>query len=215
MADRSVPDDNSPRPAKSSKVQSEFLEAFAPRAKGPSWLDSDVGNSATAVATTSDRPIHNSDPLTTSDETPSEDEDDVAPNNAESAAMSDLDWMRARMRRSLDEEPSTDKVFHQEGLDDDDGDDEPDRAGRASPEIHAEALDDSSQQSSALQTKRLFLRNLAYVCTEDDIRQEFGRFGTIEQVGPCSFQCLPFALPCDDHSIGTTEVLSDVDHRER
>lgn len=47
-------------------------------------------------------------------------------------------------------------------------------------------------------TSRLFLRNLSYTVTEDDVQAHFSKFGTLDEVSPDSFisGCIPhFGLP--------------------
>ena len=48
-----------------------------------------------------------------------------------------------------------------------------------------EALRDSSVETKIMDTGRLFIRNLPYVCTEEDITELFKNFGTLNEV-----QCL-------------------------
>ncbi|KDN51926.1 hypothetical protein RSAG8_00477, partial [Rhizoctonia solani AG-8 WAC10335] len=97
---------------KSSKVKDDFMEAFAHRNKGPSWLDSDAG-----VATASELAPNQSAPRAApSDGELSENPDEDA-DNADPTPMSDLDWMRARMKKNLDDEPPAEKAFYQDDLD--------------------------------------------------------------------------------------------------
>ncbi|KAJ1310022.1 hypothetical protein OPQ81_006777 [Rhizoctonia solani] len=161
----------SSKATKSSKVQDDFMEAFAHRNKGPSWLDNEAGTSSVPGVAPKQPPPQ----IASSDEGSSRNEDDQAIDNVDPAPISDLDWMRARMKKNLDE-PIVEKTFFQ-----DDFDNEPE-AGQTDPANGVDAPTEPAEICPSLQTRRLFLRNLAYVCTEDDIRTEFSRFGTIEQV---------------------------------
>ncbi|CAE6406142.1 unnamed protein product, partial [Rhizoctonia solani] len=155
---------------KPSKAQNDFMDAFTHRNKGPSWLDDDAGMTLTSeIAQNRLAPLD-----APSDGELSQSEGDS--DNPEPTPMSDLDWMRARMKKNLDDEPSVEKTFYQ---------DESDNETKAERTGPTDDVDDSTGPTEAapsLQTRRLFLRNLAYVCTEDEIRAEFGRFGTVEQV---------------------------------
>ncbi|KEP53003.1 multiple RNA-binding domain protein [Rhizoctonia solani 123E] len=155
---------------KSSKVQEDFMEAFAHRNKGPSWLDNDV-DMASASEIAPNQPASRAAP---SDEESLENADQSNVDNAEPTPMSDLDWMRARMKKNLDDEPRVEKAFYQ-----DESDHEAEQTGSTD---EVEALAEPTETVPSLQTRRLFLRNLAYICTEDEIRAEFSRFGPIEQV---------------------------------
>ncbi|KAF8758741.1 RNA recognition motif [Rhizoctonia solani] len=161
--------------SKSSKAQDDFIEAFTRRSKGPSWLDSDAGTAAAFEAVTKQSSFQK----TPSEEQRSENENenDQIVENGESVPMSDLDWMRARMKKNLDED-LVEKPFYQ------DNSHEEIEVEHASPANAVDPLPESPEISTAtpFQTRRLFLRNLAYVCTEDEIRSEFSRFGTVEQV---------------------------------
>jgi multiple RNA-binding domain-containing protein 1 len=79
--------------------------------------------------------------------------------------ISDLDWMKMHLKGSLEE-----KVFEQ--------DEEPEP-----PSQVAEGNDDQDPATTTiLQTSRLFLRNLTFTCTEDDLMELFKPFGEVSQV---------------------------------
>ncbi|KAG2133823.1 uncharacterized protein EDB93DRAFT_1173636 [Suillus bovinus] len=89
---------------------------------------------------------------------------DGPPNNE---AISDLEWMKQRMNAS---DSLPDKVFEQ-------SDNEHEVNQSAIPEEH---LDSSTK--TILQTSRLFLRNLAFSCTEAEIMELFQPFGEVVKV---------------------------------
>jgi len=88
------------------------------------------------------------------------------PDNNET--VSDLEWMRRRMNLASDSSP--DKVFEQ-------SDDEHEVHQSAVPEEH-----EDSTTKTIMQTSRLFLRNLAFSCTENEIMELFQPFGEVAQV---------------------------------
>jgi multiple RNA-binding domain-containing protein 1 len=88
------------------------------------------------------------------------------PDNNET--VSDLEWMRRRMNLASDSSP--DKVFEQ-------SDDE--------HEVHQSAVSEEHEDSTTktiMRTSRLFLRNLAFSCTENEIMELFQPFGEVAQV---------------------------------
>ncbi|KAL1612184.1 Multiple RNA-binding domain-containing protein 1 [Paraconiothyrium brasiliense] len=107
----------------------------------------------------------------------------------EAGPVSDADWLRSRTNRVLDL------------VDDDDEDPTPPTANKEEVEAieeitEAEAAEPGvppaeeaqeadaapSEEDKVRQTGRLFLRNLHYDVNEDDIREQFSKFGTIEEV---------------------------------
>ncbi|KAG1751710.1 hypothetical protein EDB19DRAFT_1673095 [Suillus lakei] len=83
-------------------------------------------------------------------------------------AVSDLEWMRRRMNIVSDLPP--DRVFEQ-------SDDESDVNQSTVPEVHQD-----SATKTIMQTSRLFLRNLAFSCTEAEIMELSQPFGEVAQV---------------------------------
>ncbi|KAG2343892.1 RNA-binding domain-containing protein [Suillus weaverae] len=83
-------------------------------------------------------------------------------------AVSDLEWMRRRMNLVSDSLP--DKVFEQ-------SDDEHEVNQSAVPEEHQDLT-----TKTIMQTSRLFLRNLAFSCTEAEIMELSQPFGEVAQV---------------------------------
>ncbi|CAE6446337.1 unnamed protein product, partial [Rhizoctonia solani] len=157
---------------KPSKAQDDFMEAFTNRNKGPSWLDSGAGTVVTSKVVSKQLALQ----TTSLEEQQPDNEDSEAVDGASSAPISDLDWMRTRMKKNLDDDLPVEKAFYQDSSD---GEAEAERITSANT---ADTSSESLRNTPSLETTRLFLRNLAYVCTEDEIRAEFSRFGTIEQV---------------------------------
>lgn len=128
---------------------------------------------------------------------PADEDDEILP-DAESptlAAVSDMDWLKLRTNQNPEEslDPSTEQaegegeggsnseanggnVSDEEMVDADSND----KAGR--PYNRKSGEHDASVEKIT-QTGRLFLRNLSYTITEDDISELFDPFGEIEEVG--------------------------------
>jgi len=102
-------------------------------------------------------------------------------------AISDLEWMRHRMKSASDVSP--DKVF--EESDDEHGD------------VDHSAVPDEPRdpaKNAIMRTSRLFLRNLAFSCTEAELIQQFQPFGEVAQVRTC-LVCIQAMKNC----IGTSD----------
>ncbi|KAK7046017.1 Multiple RNA-binding domain-containing protein 1 [Paramarasmius palmivorus] len=138
--------------SKKDSQMAEFLEVMAPK-KGPSWANE---AQTQPEASTSAKKIDDKDV------------DMVVPEEG----LSDLDWMRRRMTSNVDE---AEKAFEQ-------SDEEEDGNRNANPtEIEPEEPKDTTKET-ILQTSRLFVRNLAFSCSEDDLQELFSPYGQISQV---------------------------------
>ncbi|KAG7085951.1 hypothetical protein E1B28_003479 [Marasmius oreades] len=104
--------------------------------------------------------------------------------------VSDTDWLKRRMSKNVD---GVEKVFEQS--DDEDVDDDVET-------ILAPPPTDPTKET-ILQTGRLFVRNLAFSCTKEDLEELFSPFGTVSQVH------IPLAFDTSGgtgHSKGTAYV---------
>lgn len=128
--------------------------------------------------------------------------DDVKPQETEEAPQTsvdatDDDWLRSRTNRLLDLVDPDDlpQPAEQAALDEavrDDGEntntlhsshevvseDAPDQAN----DQGAEATGADDAIATITRTSRLFVRNLPYTATEEDLHQKFGEFGTLQEV---------------------------------
>lgn len=123
------------------------------------------------------------------------------------SAVSDMDWLRSKVG---DQETNRQEASGGESEEDNDGQEAPvgkasgkaARGGsdkvtvggqaRGSPEgregggLHpsrqADSDDGNDEEESGLSVGRLFVRNLPYTCTEDDLRDLFGSFGALSEV---------------------------------
>ncbi|KAJ3710720.1 hypothetical protein C8R42DRAFT_729164 [Lentinula raphanica] len=89
------------------------------------------------------------------------------------AGLSDMEWMRRRMAENTKE-----KVYHQS-----DNEDESQNVEKPLDlEMNADEETKDPAIDTILQTSRLFVRNLAFSCTESDLSTLFGKFGELSQV---------------------------------
>ncbi|KAJ7632476.1 hypothetical protein FB45DRAFT_912538 [Roridomyces roridus] len=146
----------SPPPADSQLVD-DFLKVMQPRGtKGRTWA-----NEAAPTA-----PV---------DVSPPEEMDQDGEEPVREEGLSDLEWMRRRMSKNAD---VVEKAFEQ-------SDEEGDEPKPVSVPVDAPASDEPPQdptKETILQTARLFVRNLAFSCTDADIQEFFSPFGEISQV---------------------------------
>ncbi|KAN0136550.1 hypothetical protein V8E53_005597 [Lactarius tabidus] len=81
--------------------------------------------------------------------------------------LTDVEWMRQRMKGGVEDTTDPEKVFEQSDSEDQ-AVDVPD--------------DEDPTARTILQTSRLFIRNLTFTCTEDELRGLFQPFGTVSQI---------------------------------
>ncbi|KAL0952891.1 hypothetical protein HGRIS_007110 [Hohenbuehelia grisea] len=146
----------------------EFLEVMRPRGnKGRSWAN-DVGQPIAGPSkATNDNP-------TISEPAVEEASDDVPMGDANGGGqeLSDAEWMRRHMSKKVD----TPAAFEQ------DEEVMRDPPSKASKEALPSVAPQDSNRETILQTSRLFLRNLAYSCTESDLQEVLHPFGEISQI---------------------------------
>lgn len=115
---------------------------------------------------------------------------------ATETATSDLDWLRARTSRTLGLDSDSEESDHEDNQQSKDEEPESDKESEHETEItpvtpsatdssdteHQTASKLSPAESKILKTGRLFVRNLVYGVTEDDLRTLFSPYGGIEEV---------------------------------
>ena len=122
----------------------------------------------------------------------------------EPVAVDDDDWLRSRTNRLLDLMDPDDALLSQKNdtaqppptdsgaaTDIPEGDKSADDAAEPVAQDHPAAETSSTPDTLDVirRTSRLFVRNLPYGATEDDIREEFGKFGAIEEVRDSLHSC--------------------------
>ncbi|KII90259.1 hypothetical protein PLICRDRAFT_40464 [Plicaturopsis crispa FD-325 SS-3] len=137
----------------------QFLQVMQPRTKpGPSWA-----NESHSISTETSSANANAAPPTN--------EEAQSPETREEG-ISDLDWMKRRMTQTVDADPE--KVFDQS---DEEMAVEPPQSKSAPVQEETDPV-----KQTLLQTSRLFVRNLAFSCTDADLTELFAPFGAISQV---------------------------------
>jgi multiple RNA-binding domain-containing protein 1 len=81
--------------------------------------------------------------------------------------LTDMEWMLQRMKEGVVDADSPEKVFEQS--------DSEEESQRVSEEKNP-------TEETILRTARLFVRNLTFTCTEEELRPLFQPFGTVSQV---------------------------------
>ncbi|KAG0205819.1 hypothetical protein BGX33_007733 [Mortierella sp. NVP41] len=106
------------------------------------------------------------------------------------SAVSDLDWLKSRMAKPADATPTDEEAKSGDEKEDEKSDSEstPAPAPKIAQEppnrpviISAEEEEETAKNLIA-DTGRLFVRNLPYTCTEDDLRKLFEKFGPLSEV---------------------------------
>ncbi|KAH9039133.1 hypothetical protein EDB85DRAFT_2132081 [Lactarius pseudohatsudake] len=84
--------------------------------------------------------------------------------------LTDMEWMRRRMKGGVEDPTSSEKPFEQSDSED-----------------QAEKVPDNEDPTvkTILHTARLFVRNLTFTCTEDELRGLFQPFGAVSQCSAC------------------------------
>ncbi len=92
--------------------------------------------------------------------------------------LTDMEWMRQRMKGGVEDASNSEKLFEQS--------DSEDQAEKV-PD------DEGPTVKTILHTARLFVRNLTFTSTEDELRGLFQPFGAVSQVSR------PYMLRCAQH----------------
>ncbi|RDX46000.1 RNA-binding domain-containing protein [Lentinus brumalis] len=151
------------------ELAEQFMQVMQPRSKkGPSWKDDDPAAvasgsilvDASSKSTKSRKGKEKVDPTGEDDTAASQDPD----------AVTDLDWLRRHTTQSA--AVAAEKAFEQ-------SDDEPMEAD-GDEEVDESTPDPT--RATISQTSRLFLRNLPFSCTEDELRELFETHGDVSQV---------------------------------
>ncbi|GLB44335.1 putative RNA recognition motif containing protein [Lyophyllum shimeji] len=153
-----------------AELEEQYMKVMQPRTKkARTWANEEQPEPAAV-------PIPEQEPE------PEVAEGDVAMRDETSAAkdeaVSDLEWMKQRMSKTVD---VVERAFEQS-----DDEDESGTRPLKSTEKEQEAVEPEAQKDptieTILETARLFVRNLAFSCTEEDLVELFQPFGAISQV---------------------------------
>lgn len=165
----------------------EFLSVMAPKHKRKAWMNNEDLDSAPAAPPVPESPA--SKKRKAERTTAAQDADvplAVAPNDhvAEDEELDDLEYMRRRMRHKIAgaDEP---KAFEQSDDEADADEDEAEEnlpAERRRADLVAAQRKDEENIDTIMQSGRLFVRNLPFTATEDEVAAFFASFGPVEQV---------------------------------
>lgn len=185
-------------------LTAEFLNVMNPRnKKGPAWADGTLAKTTAMPAARGNSPEAQPTPQAVEEQNPSARDE-----------MSDLEWMKSRMTDIRE-----DKGFEQSDNEDDQKPVEVVDATKVDSSIlfclliliyirHSQpvevTLDPSNSQEitrqTILSTARLFVRNLTFSCTTEELQELFGRFGELDQVSYKHFDFFyPVRHACEYH----------------
>ncbi|KAG8843018.1 Multiple RNA-binding domain-containing protein 1 [Serendipita sp. 405] len=191
------------------------------RGVGPSWANEEVENpGASAAAAAISSRLKNKKKA--DDAVDKENEREEA--TADQGEVSDMEWMRRRMRASQvdDNDMREEKMFEQS---DEDEDDRMQGVEKTAQEPKAqqptEEVSSDPTRDAILSNGRLFVRNLAFSCTEQELSTHFATFGDIEQVhlpvdtssNPKGFGYIRFKNP--SHALAAYEALDKASFQGR
>ncbi|OSX56663.1 hypothetical protein POSPLADRAFT_1175052 [Postia placenta MAD-698-R-SB12] len=159
-----VSEDAGVKSTKGGDQLDEYLQAMKPRTqKGPSWANDEPKKGKKAKP-------------------PSPEHDAQADANAEEPpvdeGVSDMDWFK-RHTKLVHETPNehpAERVYEQSD------DESVDQSPKQPPDSAEEEPPPDPVKTTILQTARLFLRNLAFASTEDELRELFECHGEVTQV---------------------------------
>lgn len=81
--------------------------------------------------------------------------------------LTDMEWMRQRMKEGVVGADNPEKAFEQSDSEE---------------ESQGVSEENDPTEETILRTARLFVRNLAFACTEEELRPLFQPFGVVSQV---------------------------------
>ncbi|KAK9453544.1 hypothetical protein V1511DRAFT_527760 [Dipodascopsis uninucleata] len=115
----------------------------------------------------------------------SNNEASLAPVLRDTSSMTDEEWMLARRKRIVDENTEEQEISVVDSSLDADVLAASQESNHSLEEVEQVVNDISETEKNCAiirSTKRLFLRNLSFICSEDDLRELFSPFGTLEEV---------------------------------
>ncbi|KAI0702632.1 hypothetical protein C8Q76DRAFT_802236 [Earliella scabrosa] len=173
---KAKPSTDKSKKGSTSQLEDEFIQVMQPRTKkGPSWKDDDplptTGPSTSTDRTGEPSTKKKSQKLKHGDqEEKREGADRLTPEATE--PVSDLDWLRRHTKATVDADMVPEKDFEQS--DDESSDDDHDN-------VEIDTIPVDPTKSTILATSRLFVRNLAFTCTESELLELFQTHGEVSQ----------------------------------
>ena len=168
--------------------------------KSSKTLNSDNKSSVTSAnkqKSAGDDELNQSDDGSSEDQNDEETEEELTEQQQQANQMSDLEYLRSKMNAEFSDSDFSDdedesqlkerKDDHSESGNDDD--DEMELTNSSATAANQSALtqkqdniDDEGENESVAETGRIFVRNLPYACSEEDIRSFFEKYGEIADV---------------------------------
>ncbi|GJJ13997.1 hypothetical protein Clacol_008254 [Clathrus columnatus] len=142
----------------------EFISVMEPRKNIPAWADGPLSHPQT-------RRTQEKEPKKVNNTVKSQQADD---------AISDMDWLKSRMNPEI-EQP---KEFEQSDDEDNPSDDRAQQEKNGSSTVVHDLPSDPKEdiKQTILLTRRLFVRNLTFSCTSEELTELFEKYGPIDQV---------------------------------
>ncbi|KAJ2744684.1 Multiple RNA-binding domain-containing protein 1 [Coemansia sp. BCRC 34301] len=182
----------------------EFLQVMAPRANNKTWTNDDylewhttelaAVNSAVAArreqleseaSATPDKSAKSTGKKAAAAASTASVKSDAAADSQDSgSSMSDMEWLRKHMssKIDIDDIDEADAKTSTEAIEAGPADTTADDGGEAANNSTDLAVAVASIVSQIQDTGRLFIRNLPYLATEEDLRAAFERFGPLSEV---------------------------------
>ncbi|KZS95372.1 hypothetical protein SISNIDRAFT_451955 [Sistotremastrum niveocremeum HHB9708] len=156
--------DNTEKPTEQTDkpALSKFMDVMKPRNNLQTWANEDLGSHL---------------PTAASDAIPIVAQPEETPVEENNEGLSDLEWMKRRMQQGMSSVVE-EKAFEQ-------SDDEEDGVKASNPPLFESKVDEvapDQTKQTILETGRLFIRNLPFSTTADELEQQFSSFGEISQV---------------------------------
>ncbi|GLD98776.1 hypothetical protein PINS_up007494 [Pythium insidiosum] len=172
----------------SSAEFQEFLETMQARSKSKFWANDDVQDPETAAKAAAeakkllgdDSDDEDDDEVHVPKAEQTEEEQDAAPKKE----MSDLDFLRSKVNKKLDQEAAEEEQEQEEEDDDDEDDDdmEEDEEQDDATKTPSQPQESSGAAADEKPTARLFVRNLPFTAVEEDLTDLFSGFGELVEV---------------------------------
>ncbi|KZO97523.1 RNA-binding domain-containing protein [Calocera viscosa TUFC12733] len=190
--------DGKPEPKKDTQ-KDKFVNAMAPRSKGRTWADDLLPAPDPAKPEKQKKKTKPSQTDAVNGTGHEAHTDAVEEEDVREEGISDLEWMRRRMTKSI-EADAEGKAFEQS--------DEEDAAEPEAPvetKLSTSEAEKQQTKETILTTGRLFLRNLAYTCTSSELQEHFAPYGEVQQAHlpltpartPSGLAYITFAKPED------------------
>ncbi|CAG8545497.1 6357_t:CDS:10 [Diversispora eburnea] len=173
----------------------EFLEVMQPRSKSKTWANDDLTILDKKRSTVKIQKDDSDDNLY--QDLPKKKKNDGSGHNKKSEKKemndtNDMDWFKSKMRRKIDkinDINSNNGITRNEDFENNKDNENNENSENSEikqntdiHETHNNNDNDVPSADSIGETGRLFVRNLPYICTEDDLRKQFNKFGPLAEV---------------------------------